>query len=169
MISLAALWYATLYAFHPYIEMEGAAHEKNLTRRGFVKVSSVVGAVLAGAATGKLGAQATGFQAASNAGGPRNRPKKGPGLQGLYALSEITGGGVKVYGIAIEYDVEINPASVALDTYTTSVFPSARGGGEGMGLGPGTNWGQACHKIRRSQFLKHGPLWPSTPTLRPLC
>jgi predicted peptidase len=108
---------------------------KNLTRRGFVKVSSAVGAVLAGAATGKLAAQATGFQAASNPGGPRVRAKKGPGLQGIYALCEVTGGGQKVYGIAVEYDAVINPASLALDTYTTSVFPAARGGGGGMGVG----------------------------------
>src|SRR5579872_6209868 len=108
---------------------------KDLTRRGFVKASSVVGAVLAGAVAGKLEAQATGFQAASNPGGPRARAKKGPGIQGLYALCEVTGGGQKVYGVAVQYDAVINPASLALDTYTASVFPSARGGG--MMGGPG--------------------------------
>ena len=111
---------------------------KDLTRRGFVKFSSAVGAALAGAVAGKLEAQATGFQAASNPGGPRVRAKKGPGIQGLYALCEVTGGGQKVYGIAIQYDAVINPASLALDTYTTSVFPAARGGGPG---GPGMMMG----------------------------
>lgn len=110
---------------------------KDLTRRGFVKISSAVGAVLAGLAAGKLDAQATGFQAASNPGGPRVRAKKGPGIQGLYALCEVTGGGQKVYGIAVQYDAVINPASLALDTYTSSVFPAARGGGGGMMGGPG--------------------------------
>ena len=103
-----------------------------------MKVGSAAGAVLAGVAAGRLEAQATGFQAASNPGGPRARAKKGPGIQGLYALCEITGGGQKVYGIAVEYDAAINPASLALDTYTTSVFPAARRGGDGIGMaGPG--------------------------------
>ncbi len=108
----------------------------DLTRRGFVKFSSMVGAVLAGAVTGKLEAQASGFQAASmpgGPGGPGGRAKKGPGIQGIYALCEVTGGGKKVYGIAVQYDVAIDPASLALDTYTTSVFPAARG----MMGGPG--------------------------------
>ena len=78
---------------------------KGVTRRGFVKVSSMVGAVLAGGigggADGTAEAQATGFQAASNQGGSWNRPNRGPGIQGLYALCEVTGGGQKVYGIAI--------------------------------------------------------------------
>ena len=67
----------------------------DLTRRGFVKFSSMVGAVLAGAVTGKLEAQASGFQAASlpgGPGGPGGRAKKGPGIQGIYALCEVTGG-----------------------------------------------------------------------------
>jgi predicted peptidase len=50
-----------------------------------------------------------------------------PGVQGIYALCEVTGGGQKVYGIAVQYDAAIDPASVALDTYTASVFPAARG------------------------------------------
>ena len=108
---------------------------KGLSRRGFMKVGSAMGAVLAGVASGKLEAQATGFQAASNPGGPRARAKKGPGIQGLYALCEVTGGGQKVYGIAVQYDAVIDPASLALDTYTTNVFPAARGGGLGVGMG----------------------------------
>ena len=37
-----------------------------------------------------------------------------------------------MYGIAVQYDVPIDPASLALDTYTTSVFPAARGFVPGM-------------------------------------
>lgn len=110
---------------------------KRLTRRGFVKVSSMAGAVLAGgSAAGRVEAQATGFQAASNPGGPRVRARKGPGIQGMYALCEVTGGGQKVYGVAVQYDAVIDPASLALDTYTTSVFPLTRGvSGLGTGMG----------------------------------
>jgi predicted peptidase len=106
-----------------------------LTRRVFIKVSSATGAAFAGVAVvGTLGVQAAraadanGFQAASSAmmRGPGGRAKKGPGQQNIYALCEVTGGGEKVYGIAIEYDALINPASLALDTYTTSVFPAAK-------------------------------------------
>jgi len=111
---------------------------KGLTRRGFVKISSMLGAAFAGAATGKIGAQAAGFQAASGPvgpGGPGGRVKKGPGIQSVYAICEATGGGKKVYGVAVEYDVAIDPAGLALDTYTTSVFPTARGGGMMGGMG----------------------------------
>jgi predicted peptidase len=121
---------------------------KNLTRRGFVKLSSAVGAALAGASAGKLEAQAGGFQAASNPGGPRVRAKKGPGIQGLYALCEVTGGGQKVYGIAIQYDAVIDPASLALDTYTASVFPAARGFFPGMPQEPDKNSTTAAAKAR---------------------
>ncbi len=58
--------------------------------------------------------------------------KKGPGIQSIYALCEVTGGGQKVYGIAVEYDAVIDPASLDLGTYTASVYPAARGGGPGM-------------------------------------
>ena len=108
----------------------------DLTRRGFVKIGSAAGAALAGAAaTGVLGApqaqaaQAGGFQAATNAvqGPPGRGGPKVPGVQGIYALCEVTGGGQKVYGIAVQYDAAIDPASLARDTYTASVFPAARG------------------------------------------
>jgi len=101
---------------------------KGLTRRGFVKFSSMVGAVLAGVTTGKLGAQEAperGFGGPGGPGGPGGQAKKGLGIQSIYALCEVTGGGEKVYGIAVQYDAVIDPASLALDTYTTSVFTSA--------------------------------------------
>jgi len=72
---------------------------------------------------------AGGFQAAAGGkpGGPGNDVKKPPGIQNVYAICEVTGGGEKVYGIAIEYDAAIDPASLALDTYTTKVVPAAQG------------------------------------------
>jgi predicted peptidase len=116
----------------------------DLTRRDFV----TAGAVIAGsAATGKLalqGAQAadaSGFQAATTvmSRGPGGREKKGPGIQGIDALCEVTGGGQKVYGVAVEYDAAIDPASLARDTYTASVFPAARGFFAGMPREPDKN------------------------------
>ncbi|MHB8287352.1 MAG: alpha/beta hydrolase-fold protein, partial [Caulobacteraceae bacterium] len=79
-----------------------------------------------------------GFMAAS-APGPRGHKRTGPGLQGIYALCEVTGGGEKVYGVAVEYDVAIDPASLALDTYAASVFPAARGFFPGMPQEPDKN------------------------------
>ncbi len=62
--------------------------------------------------------------AASAAKPGETRPTKvGPGLQSIQAICEVTGGGEKVYGIAVQYDASIDPASLALDTYTVGVFP----------------------------------------------
>lgn len=103
-----------------------------LSRRNFVSV----GAALVSA--GGLGvresrAQAGGFQAAASAApGGGKRKSAGPGLQAIQALCEVTGGGQKVYGVAVEYDVAIDPASLALDTYGASVFPAAKGFSPGM-------------------------------------
>jgi len=117
----------------------------DLTRRGFV----TAGAVLAGtAAAGKLAIQgacaadnANGFQAATTvmSKGPGSGEKKAPGIQSICALCEVTGGGEKVYGIAVQYDAAIIPASVALDTYATSVFPAAPGVFPGMPQEPNKN------------------------------
>ena len=74
--------------------------------------------------------------AASDAmGGPDAGPKT-PGIQRISALCEVTGGGEKVYGIAIEYDTDIDPASLGLDTFATSVVPAAAGYFPGMPSGP---------------------------------
>jgi predicted peptidase len=123
---------------------------KDLTRRDFIKVGSAAGAALSGTAAASTSGTAAastlglpqgggGFQAASQ--GPPNGPglggKKGPGIQSVSALCEVTGGGQKVYGIAVQYDEEINPASLALDTFATSVVPAARRGG-GPGGSPQT-------------------------------
>jgi predicted peptidase len=102
---------------------------KGLTRRDFVKIGSAAGAVLAGTAAGStLGVQQGGFQAATEvmSSGPGRSGKKVPGIQSIYALCEVTGGGQKVYGIAVQYDAVINPASLALDTFAASVYPAAR-------------------------------------------
>jgi len=133
-------------------------HMTDLTRRGFMKVGSAVGAVLAGsAAVGKLAVQeayaadnANGFQAATSAmsRGPGSGVKQAPGIQDIYALCEVTGGGEKAYGIAVQYDAVINPASLARDTYTTSVFPAARGFFPGMPQEPNKNSTTAAPKAR---------------------
>jgi predicted peptidase len=113
----------------------------DLSRRGMMKF----GAVLASAtAASKLGVQqataagnGNGFQAGGKKpGGPGGDEKKGPGIQNIYAVCEVTGGGEKVYGIAIEYDAVIDSASLALDTYTSSVVPAADGYFPGMPPGP---------------------------------
>ncbi|MEZ2346431.1 alpha/beta hydrolase-fold protein [Terriglobus sp. RCC_193] len=115
----------------------------DLTRRAFMKVSSMAGALLAGSALPQLEAQqapdgnARDFQAAGGPGGPGRGAKKAPGIQTIYALCEVTGGGKKVYGIAIQYDAVIDPSSLALDTYTANVFPAVRGAGGGMMGAPG--------------------------------
>jgi predicted peptidase len=122
----------------------------NLSRRNIFKA----GAILAGAtAAGKLGVQqasaaGTGFQAAAKPGGPGSAEKKGPGIQNIYAVCEVTGGGEKVYGIAIEYDAVIDPKSLALDTFTTSVVPAAEGYFPGMPQGPDKDATTAPAKAR---------------------
>ena len=109
----------------------------DVSRRSFV----AVGTALAGAmSAGGLGLQEAhaqernGFMAASTAlpGGPDNAPSRGPGLQDISALCAVTGGGEKVWGIVAAYDVDIDPASLALDTYAAAVVPAAKGFFPGM-------------------------------------
>ena len=129
-----------------------------LTRRLFMRVGSLAGAVLAGAAaTAKLGAQTAraadnqgGFQAATSVvtKGQGIGGGKGPGIQTIYALCEVTGGGEKVYGTAVEYDAVINPTSIAHDTYTVGVFPAAVGFFPGMPQAPDKNATTAAAKTR---------------------
>ncbi|GBR07223.1 prolyl oligopeptidase family serine peptidase [Acetobacter oeni] len=83
-----------------------------------------------------------GFMAASSSmsdDGPDSHRKRVPGLQGICALCEVTGGGEKVYGIAVEYDVDIDPAGLTRDTYSTAVFPAAKGFFAGMPQEPDKN------------------------------
>jgi predicted peptidase len=77
-------------------------------------------------------AQAQGFGAALGAmQGPDAGPVV-PGIQDITAVCEVTGGGEKVYGIAIRYDEAIDPASLGLETFATGVVPAADGYFPGM-------------------------------------
>ncbi len=126
----------------------------NMSRRSAMKF----GALLAGASTaGALGVQqasasgnANGFQSAAGMmpGGPDDGGKKAPGIQGVTAICEVTGGGEKVYGVAIEYDKPINPASLARDSFTTKVFPAAAGFFPGMPQEPDKNATAGAAKAR---------------------
>lgn len=105
----------------------------NISRRGFVTVGTAVAGTIAAGGLGSEAAYAQGrgdgFGAASNgpSGDSGDVTPGEPGLQRIYALCEVTGGGKKVYGVAIEYDAAIDPASLALDTYAAGVIPAARG------------------------------------------
>ncbi|SFO33539.1 prolyl oligopeptidase family serine peptidase [Sphingomonas sp. OK281] len=97
-----------------------------------------------GAQTARAAQDRNGFMAASAvppgaADGPEGRKPKVPGLQGIAALCEVTGGGEKVYGIAVEYDADIDTATLSLDTYTASVVPAAKGFFPGMPETPDKN------------------------------
>jgi predicted peptidase len=125
----------------------------HLTRRGIMGV----GALLAGVTVAtQLGVQeasaadtANGFEAAGKGpDGPNDDAEKGPGIQGITALCEVTGGGEKVYGIAIEYDAVINPDSLALDSFGTKVFPAAEGYFPGMPDGPDKDATTAAAALR---------------------
>jgi predicted peptidase len=129
----------------------------DLTRRGFMQIGSAAGAALAGvAAVGNLGIKAAyaadngnGFQAATTAmqRGPVPGGQQVSGIQGIWALCEVTGGGEKVYGIAVQYDKAIDPSSVALDTYSASVF-AVKGFFPGMPQEPNKNSTAATPKAR---------------------
>lgn len=123
----------------------------NLSRRDFV----AIGTALAGAASviGLGGREAraevgNGFAAAAPDDFGRSNSHKGPGLRNIYALCEVTGGGEQVYGIAVEYDVDIDPASLTTDTYATAVFPAAEGFFPGMPREPDKNATTAPAKPR---------------------
>ncbi len=125
-----------------------------VTRRGFIKIGSATGVVLAGTAAGlqKVFAadSGSGFAVATQVmpNGPDSGAKKAPGIQNIYALCEVTGGGEKVYGVAVQYDAVINPASLALDTFTASVFPAARGFVPGTPREPDKNATSEAAKAR---------------------
>ncbi|WP_186336028.1 prolyl oligopeptidase family serine peptidase [Komagataeibacter melaceti] len=114
-----------------------------LSRRDFVTVGAVFAGVTAMGSSAQQAHAAGdhGFMAASSGGpdGPGPHKPEKPGLQGICALCEVTGGGEKVYGIAVEYDVAIDPASLTPDTYATAVFPAARGFFAGMPQEPDKN------------------------------
>ncbi|OUL64862.1 peptidase [Acetobacter senegalensis] len=142
----------------------------NLSRRDFV----AGGAVLAGtfSAIGlaspevRAASGGQGFMAASSPmpdDGPGGHKKRVPGLQGIIALCEVTGGGQKVYGVAVEYDAAIDPASLAPDTYATAVFPAAKGFFAGMPQEPDKNATTAAAQPRAVVALYTN----AEPALRP--
>lgn len=100
----------------------------DMSRRNFVAFGTVLAgaAATAGLVAGPVRAQQSSFNAAA-AGRPMEAAPTSPGLQSIYALTEVTGGGEKVYGIAAGYDVNIDPASLTLNTYSAAVFPAAAG------------------------------------------
>lgn len=116
----------------------------DISRRDFITAVSVMAgatSTVAAGSSGVLAADRNGFMAASSTGpGPAGeRPSRRPGIQGIHALCEVTGGGQKVYGIAVEYDTDIDAASLALDTYSAGVIPAARGFFPGMPQEPDKN------------------------------
>ncbi|MFH8135737.1 prolyl oligopeptidase family serine peptidase [Pantoea osteomyelitidis] len=128
----------------------------DISRRNFM----VAGTLLAGAisSTGMIrGARAAdknGFMAAATKGDSNNDAiKKEPGLQRIFALCEVTGGGEKVFGIAAEYDADIDPASLTPDTYQTGVVPAADGFFAGMPNEPDKNATQAAPVIRAVKVI----------------
>ncbi|MHB8285357.1 MAG: hypothetical protein ACYDD1_11845, partial [Caulobacteraceae bacterium] len=117
----------------------------DLSRRSIVFAGTALAGITTAVGLRAQEAAATtggnGFMAAASAlpPGPGARKPTRPGLQGIYALCEVTGGGEKVYGVAVAYDVAIDPASLALDTYAASVFPAADGFFAGMPQEPDKN------------------------------
>lgn len=124
----------------------------DMSRRTFM----VTGAALAGALSASVlprsasAANQNGFTTAS-AGleNDRDNAKKTPGLQRIFALCEVTGGGEKVYGVAVEYDAEIDPSSLTLNTFEVGVVPAAQGFFAGMPNEPDKNNTQAT-PVRRA-------------------
>jgi predicted peptidase len=96
-----------------------------LSRRHFLSASVVLAPVI-GLYAGRASAQSSGggFSAASaRLPGSSGKPKT-PGPQSVTAVCEVTGGGQKVYAIAVEYDVDIDPSSLASDSYSAAVTPA---------------------------------------------
>ena len=124
-----------------------------VSRRDFVAVGTALAGAVSAVGIGAQEARAQnrdGFMAASAGppGGPGGRKPSGPGLQGIHAICEVTGGGEKVYGVAVEYDVAIDPASLAPNTYAASVFPAAKGFFPGMPQAPDKNASTAAAEPR---------------------
>lgn len=138
----------------------------DVSRRKFVTTSAALVSTTAVIALGtwQIAHAASGFMAASSgmqddssAVGPHE--KIAPGIQKICALCEVTGGGQKVYGIAIEYDATINPTSLHLNTYTASVFPAAKGFFAGMPQEPDKNNTTAPpqHKALSALYTSNAP------------
>ncbi|WP_199737342.1 hypothetical protein [Erwinia psidii] len=74
----------------------------DLSRRSFMVAGTVLAGAISGAGLARdaRAANQTGFMAASQQGKPTKGVNRGPGIQCIYALCEVTGGGEKIYGIA---------------------------------------------------------------------
>ncbi len=124
----------------------------SLSRRSFLSIS--VALPLAGLGLPTLAQEATGFMAASSGmGGPDDDAPMQPGLQGITAVTEVTGGGQKVYAIAIAYDVNIDPASLSPDTFATGVVPAAAGHFPGMPETVSKNQGDETSQPRAVEVI----------------
>ncbi|WP_206243477.1 alpha/beta hydrolase-fold protein [Novosphingobium terrae] len=120
-----------------------------VSRRQFVATSTALTAIASASGLGSVSAQAQpgGFNVASGApggpgadgNGPGAQKPMAPGLQGISALCEVTGGGEKVYGIAVSYDAAIDPASLTPESFAAGVVPAARGYFPGMPQAPDKN------------------------------
>lgn len=112
--------------------IRGRVVTMTLNRRTLIKSGGSL--AFAGLTFGPTLAQdrADGFTAASSVVPGQDEAPMKPGLQGITAICEVTGGGEKVYAIAMAYDVDIDPESLALDTFATGVVPAAAGYFPGM-------------------------------------
>ncbi|MCY0385941.1 alpha/beta hydrolase-fold protein [Robbsia sp. Bb-Pol-6] len=143
----------------------------DVSRRDFMIAGTVFASAVSAIGVGSRDAQAqgrNGFAAASppspdGQDGPGGHARKTPGLQRIHALCEVTGGGQKVYGIAVEYDANIDPVSVSLDTYGAGVVPAARGFFPGMPQEPDKNATTAVARPRAIAAVYTSAL----PALRP--
>ncbi|MEN3754489.1 hypothetical protein ABC733_23040 [Mangrovibacter sp. SLW1] len=105
-----------------------------MSRRTFmIAGTTLAGMISTGIARNAHAADPNSFMAASakNGNDPDDDKVKQPGIQRIWALNEVTGGGEKVYGVAIEYDTDIDPASLAVASYSVGVIPAAKGFSQG--------------------------------------
>ena len=139
----------------------------NITRRDFmVAGTALTGLFMSGINSAAQAVDGNGFMAASSAlNNVAGQMDRGPGLQRIYALTEVTGGGEKVYGIAAEYDTDIDASSLSSSSYQAGVIPAAKGYTPGMPMTSDKNATQAAAVSReilrvytnaRAAFLPKG-------------
>ncbi|ACV76148.1 MAG: prolyl oligopeptidase family serine peptidase [Zymomonas mobilis] len=110
-----------------------------VSRRNFVAAGATLAGALLGAQKSYALGNGNGFRAAAPDLDSKSDQAKRSGIQRVYALCEVTGGGEKVYGIAIEYDSDIDASSLKLDSYKAAVYPVAKGFFAGMPQEPDKN------------------------------